>query len=307
MGSAVSTPSKDPQPIPEKDVKLVGSSSAPQLKEEKVKNSMSFFFTFVTIFGMQPEPVRRTSVDNPRRRSFEGGSSERSRFGPKLALDDFNVGDVVGMNEGERSREGIIVERINRLTVRVDFDENSIEDVLVENLTLILKFDDFEVGEIVELKPPGSHLFFVGKIVAINTDDTIDVLMESDDPDDIERGVKKSDCRKLMTRRDLAVSRWRKAFMVATITNMFKEFKSEQCSQPFIIAVKHTGTVLCYFIQVKFLCYSISKVFMGAFFVIVNTKDENRRGILTNCNNLIFMIQQNIFDLFYVVIWINDG
>jgi acylphosphatase len=39
----------------------------------------------------------------------------------------------------------------------------------------------------VEIRPPGSCLFFVGFVKAINPDGTVDVVMEGEDPEDIEK------------------------------------------------------------------------------------------------------------------------
>jgi hypothetical protein len=43
------------------------------------------------------------------------------------------------------------------------------------------------VGDKVEVRPPGSCLYFVGFVRAINMDGTVDVLMEGEDANDIER------------------------------------------------------------------------------------------------------------------------
>jgi hypothetical protein len=43
------------------------------------------------------------------------------------------------------------------------------------------------VGDKVEARPKGMALFFVGYIIKINEDATVDVRMEGDNPDDIER------------------------------------------------------------------------------------------------------------------------
>jgi hypothetical protein len=123
---------------------------------------------------------------------------------------------------GNKKLEGFIVERVNDVKVKVDFGEAGIRECLVDNCTLVSRSYEFEVGDKVQAKMAGSFLFFVGTVVKIDYDQkTIDVLMDGDDPDDIELDVNFSDARKLMTRRALVQSRWRKTFMVIQASRFF--------------------------------------------------------------------------------------
>eukprot|EP01034_Spumella_vulgaris_P023173 gene23173-29367_t len=93
----------------------------------------------------------------------------------------------------------------------------------VHNCTLVIRSDELEVGDKVEMKPAGSALYFVGIVSAINPDCTCDIQMDGDDPDDIERNVNVDDIRKLMSKRALVVGRWRRAFMAVRATKKFNK------------------------------------------------------------------------------------
>lgn len=133
-----------------------------------------------------------------------------------------STGDVVRVtfSHGPSPMEGFVVERLNDVNLLVDFGE-CIKECHVASCTIVIKGDELEVGDKVEMKPAGMSLYFVGKVIAINADCTLDVLMDGDDPDDIERGVDVADIRKLMSKRGLVVSRWRRAFMLVVAINRF--------------------------------------------------------------------------------------
>ena len=132
-----------------------------------------------------------------------------------------STGDVVRVNIANgHPLEGFVVERLNDFNILVDFGEN-LKECHVSNCTVIIKSDELEVGDKVEMKPMGMSLYFVGKVIGINPDCTLDVLMDGDDPEDIERGVNVEDIRKLMSKRGLVVSRWRRAFMMVVAINRF--------------------------------------------------------------------------------------
>ncbi len=123
--------------------------------------------------------------------------------------------------------EGFVVERLNDVNILVDFGEN-IKEVHVSNCTIVIRSDELEVGDKVEMKPAGMALYFVGKVIAINADCTLDVLMDGDDPDDIERGVDVDNIRKLMSKRGLVVGRWRRAFMLVVAINRFGKVRFQE-------------------------------------------------------------------------------
>lgn len=135
---------------------------------------------------------------------------------------NFDIGDIVQVSlEDDMYREGFVVERLNDLKVRVDCGEFT-HDCLIENCKLISKATDFEIGDKVSARTEDSFLYFVGKVIAVDMKKkTIDVLMESDVPDDIEYGIKFEYARKLMNKRALVQSRWRRAFMVVRAVRRF--------------------------------------------------------------------------------------
>lgn len=104
--------------------------------------------------------------------------------------------------------------------VNVEFGD-TIRQVSLHCCELILRIDDFEVGDKVEARPNNSTLFYVGRVVQINPDQTLNVLMDGSD-DDYEYNIPKENCRKLMSRRTIVRNRWRKAFMMVIAANFFR-------------------------------------------------------------------------------------
>lgn len=135
--------------------------------------------------------------------------------------EQLQVGDIVRVTFANQDpMEGFVVERLNDENLLVDFGEN-IKQCHIKQCTLIVKSDELEMGDKVEMKPEDSGLYFIGKVIAINTDCTLDILMDGDDPDDIERRVNPDNVRKLMSKRGLVVGRWRRAFMMIVAINKF--------------------------------------------------------------------------------------
>lgn len=147
--------------------------------------------------------------------------------------DQLTVGDIVRVQESPRSieKEGIIVEKISSSMLLVDFGDN-VREVAVSHCTLLLRSDEFEVGDKVEARPSNSNLFFVGKVIKVNSvDKTMDVLMEGDDANDIEYAIPYDNARKLVSRRTIVVNRWKRAFMMVVAANLFKKIQFTQQRQ----------------------------------------------------------------------------
>lgn len=132
------------------------------------------------------------------------------------------AGDVVRVSLGKSGdADGLVIETVNETKVLVDFGDY-VKEVLLEDCTLIAKAMDFEEGDKVEVKPVGSQLYFVGKVIKIHSNKSMDVLMDGDDPDDIEYNVQPDNARKLMSRRSMVINRWKKAFMMVLAANFFR-------------------------------------------------------------------------------------
>mmetsp|Transcript_20551 Transcript_20551/g.28318 ORF Transcript_20551/g.28318 Transcript_20551/m.28318 type:complete len:169 (-) Transcript_20551:343-849(-) len=134
----------------------------------------------------------------------------------------FDVGDVVrvknpGPNVGINN-EGVIVERLTDGIIRVDFGDYS-DFYEISRCELILRSQEYEIGDIVKMIPPGRTIYFAGKIVSVNEDNTLDILMDGDDPEDIEKSVNKVNVTKVMTRRALVIGRWRSAVAAVIAVN----------------------------------------------------------------------------------------
>jgi len=138
----------------------------------------------------------------------------------------FDVGDIVrvknpGPNVGSNN-EGVIVERLTDGILRVDFGDYS-DFYEISRCELILRSQEYEIGDIVKMIPPGRTLYFAGKVVSVNADNTLDILMDGDDPEDIEKSVSKVNVTKVMTRRALVIGRWRSAVAaVIAVNSMIK-------------------------------------------------------------------------------------
>ncbi len=136
----------------------------------------------------------------------------------------FTVGDFVKVTRADGTAgEGIVLEVQDLDTVVVDFGaEGFVKQCLAADCELIVQSDTLEVGDQVQVQPLGSAMYFVGRVSVINADGTYDVVMEGDDPDDIERSVPESNIRKLMSRRALVVARWKRAALVVSSMHNFQ-------------------------------------------------------------------------------------
>lgn len=167
-------------------------------------------------------PANTTTLE--RRFSFDGSaplkdSTARIIFKPTATM--LEVGDIVRVNMVGGEQEGIMVEKISHIKIRVDFGDQ-VRECLLENCALIIHAEDFEEGDKVEAKPMGSNLFFVGRVLRIHADKSMDILMDGDDPEDIEYKLPFDNARKIMSRRALVVNRWKRAFMMVLAANFFR-------------------------------------------------------------------------------------
>jgi len=123
-----------------------------------------------------------------------------------------DVGDVVKVFDDGFYCEGVVVDKVaSKGLVKIDFGDSS--SLFKESdCALVVAAVDFEVGDKVEVRPDGTALFFTGHIINVNhMDGTFDVHMDGDDDNDIEYGVAPANMRKIMTSRNLAVERWKRA------------------------------------------------------------------------------------------------
>lgn len=115
--------------------------------------------------------------------------------------------------------EGVVVNFENGM-VQVDFGD-AVENFAPEHCSLVLSGLEFEVGDKVEYQPQNTGLHFLGSIIDINPDTlTADILMEGDDPDDIERGVSFDQMRKVKTGRELS-EKLKKGIRLVQAVNRF--------------------------------------------------------------------------------------
>ena len=70
------------------------------------------------------------------------------------------------------------------------------------SLEQYLLFDDMYVcmyvGDVVKMIPVGGTIFFSGRVHQLNADGTLDIQMDGDDPEDIERKVPKQNITKVL-------------------------------------------------------------------------------------------------------------
>lgn len=130
------------------------------------------------------------------------------------------TGDIVRVYDSGRYREGVIFDMISDKNVMVDFGDNT-GSFAVANCKLILKGEDFEIGDKVEMQIPDTALYCLGEILTVNHDGTMDIKMDGDDVEDIERSVRRAAVRKVMTKRSLARDRWRRASLIVVASNAF--------------------------------------------------------------------------------------
>lgn len=136
-------------------------------------------------------------------------------------LNRIDVGDIVKAKPPGSSLyfEGVVVD-IDGDNISVDYGD-AVESVRRKDCYVVLSGFELEVGDIVEIKPSGMSLYFRGTILHFNENGTVDVKMDGDDADDIERNVSTENIRKVMTHRQLAVFRWKKSVMTIEAANAF--------------------------------------------------------------------------------------
>ncbi len=127
----------------------------------------------------------------------------------------FELGDYLVCNLSDGSSvEGLYVERSNQddndcITL---FSDGEYTICLASNCTVLSKADELEVGDHVQAKPVGEMVHYLGRISCIHQQDgalLYDVEMDGD-PDDKECGIPASSIIKIMSRRAVAMHRWRK-------------------------------------------------------------------------------------------------
>lgn len=147
--------------------------------------------------------------------------SPREEYVSVFNTEKLTVGDIVRVTHEGKESEGIVVEKVDNLALRVDFGER-VQECLISECIILVRNYEFEVGDKVEARPAGMNLFFVGKVVKIYPDKSMDILMDGEDLSDIERGITPDNCRKLMSRRSVVINRWKRAFMMVVAANFFK-------------------------------------------------------------------------------------
>lgn len=139
-------------------------------------------------------------------------------------LYEYVIGDIVRVpfqQDGkDKQAEGIVVERLDLTTIRVEIGD-SMMDFQTIDCVIIVKSEDFELNDLVEMRPVDSALYFRGIVQAVNEDGTLDILIEGDDNDDVETNVRRDNVRKLMSTRSLAYMRWKKAFNAVMASRRF--------------------------------------------------------------------------------------
>mmetsp|Transcript_21911 Transcript_21911/g.36684 ORF Transcript_21911/g.36684 Transcript_21911/m.36684 type:complete len:245 (+) Transcript_21911:189-923(+) len=183
-------------------------------------------------------PVQTTSAADSKDIATATQVVETMKKSNKIASIDadapFSVGDFVEYKVGdEPPLEGIIVEIIDDSTITVEFGGagETTKDVPSALCKAIVKSDELEVGDQVQIQPEGSYMTFVGRISEINPDGTYDVQMKGDDPDDVEKGAQKQNITKLMSRRALVIARWKRAAMVVSSIHKFQSFSQSTADE----------------------------------------------------------------------------
>lgn len=156
-------------------------------------------------------------------------SAKQTLFDPLST--HLTVGDIVSIHSPTSTShatpllEGIIVECLDHDYVKVDLGDD-VRQFPLSLCSILLRNDEYELGDSVEVQPIGSSLFFVGKVIKMdNIAKTLDVLMDGDDPDDIEYAIPIENARKLMSRRAEVVNRWKKAFVKVVAANFFRRIQ----------------------------------------------------------------------------------
>ena len=81
-----------------------------------------------------------------------------------------------------------MVERIDLDTIQVEVGDST-KEFKTADCSIIVKSEDFELNDLVQMKPEDSALYFNGVVQGINKDGTLDILIEGDDLEDVEMNV----------------------------------------------------------------------------------------------------------------------
>eukprot|EP01039_Chlorochromonas_danica_P005443 gene5443-5991_t len=214
----------------EDDEKLAKAETVLNEEEDNDDSSVSSSSSDDKSFTSLPSrSIRKMSLGDflSRNRPTNKEGENEMVFNPDS--DQITVGDVVRviLFDPKQPKEGIVVEKVNKFKLKIDFGDQ-LRECLIENCAILVRSNEFEVGDKVEARPGNSSLFFVGKVLQIHDDKSMDILMDGDDPDDIEYSIPPENARKLMSRRSLVVNRWRKAFMLVVAANFFKRIHFEK-------------------------------------------------------------------------------
>lgn len=118
----------------------------------------------------------------------------------------FQLGDIVEITLPENTTmDGLVIEIIGSGRIRVECADR-VHLCSVKDCALLKSADELEIGDKVEMQPPGSFLFFVGTIISTNEDGTFDIKMNADGDDedgepDIETHVSRDLIRKIASNR----------------------------------------------------------------------------------------------------------
>jgi len=177
------------------------TAAAAAVEAQKKKVSLQELFTPA---GVSPRPISRPIT------IFDPNSTH------------LTVGDIVRVDiSPTETIEGMVLECLENDCLTIDLGETT-QTFPISQCHLLLRNDEYEIGDRVEVQPMGSSLYFVGKVISIDSSaKTMAVLMDGDDPDDIEKNIPFEQARKLMSRRAFVVNRWKKAFMMVVASNFF--------------------------------------------------------------------------------------
>jgi len=143
------------------------------------------------------------------------GSSSNITSGVATGFTDkfqFELGDYLQcMLADGTCVEGLCVERSSQDCITL-FSDGEYNICLASNCTVLSKADEFEVGDHVQARPVGELVHYLGRISSIHQRDGVllyDVEMDGD-PEDKECNIPASSIIKIMSRRAVALHRWRK-------------------------------------------------------------------------------------------------
>ena len=179
----------------------------PQVAENKLNKEQSIkFFTEKVNSFVESEPKAEEKRTPARPLIHKRASSIQPP-------PSFYVGDIVKAKVDGMMFEGVVVSNGNENvyhTVEVDFGDD-VEEVQIDNCSLVMSGLDFEVNDLVQARTEDSVMYCNGKLLHINFDGTMDILFDGDDEEDVEKNIPVKYVRKLRTGRELAKRRWHRA------------------------------------------------------------------------------------------------